>query len=44
MPQTLAAVRSWMLPGMAPDVQTMAPSAPAMTWMFMPWQRCFPEK
>ena len=39
-----AALRSWALPGRAPDVHRIVPSGEAMTCTFIPCTRCLPEK
>jgi hypothetical protein len=38
-----AAHRACVRPGIAPDVHTIVPSGPAITWMFILWQRCLAE-
>jgi hypothetical protein len=43
MPQILAAVRSWTLPGKAPETHKISPSGLAMTCRFIPCSRCLPE-
>ena len=39
-----AALRSWVLPGSAPEVHRIVQSGAAMTWMYMLCTRCLPEK